>query len=113
VVVLTVIATCLVIELGSGRDAAYAQVSQGSSGRVVAVSGQLTRDVYGMFLIDAKNNTMAVYRYLPGNNKLQLVAARNFTYDLQLDDYNTLVSPREVKKIVDQQKRLTDVDPNR
>lgn len=111
VVFLAVIATCLMIEVGRGAATAETQASSGRRGGIFAVAGQVSREAYGLFLVDTTNNTMCVYRYLTGNRKLQLVAARNFSYDLQLDDYNTTLSPREVKQLVAQQKRITEAKP--
>jgi len=42
-------------------------------------------------LVDSGSGTMAIYEWVPdriAGRKLHLVAARNFTFDLQLDDYN-------------------------
>ena len=65
-----------------------------------------------MFLIDPKTRTMCVYRYLANTNKLQLLAARNVSYDLQLDDYNNAAkTPREIREVVEKQKRIDDVNP--
>ncbi len=74
-----------------------------------AVSGQLDDDTYGVFLVDPQNDTICVYQFLPGTRrKLRLVAARNFTYDVRLDEYNTEPSPREIKKLVEQHKRIDE-----
>ncbi|MGB2821442.1 MAG: hypothetical protein WBF17_10700 [Phycisphaerae bacterium] len=106
VVLLSVIATCLLIELGSGVSDARAEVSSGQAGDVVVVAGKVTADSYGLYLVDLRNGTISVYQYLASIRKLRLMAARNFTFDVQLDDYNTEPSPRDIQKLVQQHKRL-------
>lgn len=109
---LGVIAACLLIEVGiatsnvKAQDAAPAAQKNG----FFAVSGQLTRETYGLYLVDSNNGTIVTYEYAPvkGINqyKLRLVAARNVAFDLRLDDYNTIPQPREIKAIVEQNPRL-------
>jgi len=108
VILLSVIATCLVLELGFGGSSAGAQVtSAGGGGDVYVVGGQVTKDSYGLYLVDLKNRSVCVYQWLPGTRKLRLMAARTFSYDVQLDEYNAdKPTPREVKRLVEQQKRL-------
>ncbi len=74
-----------------------------------AVAGRIDDNTYGLFIVDPENDTICVYKYLPGTTRtLRLVAARNFTYDVQLDDYNTAPAPREIKKLVEQHKRIDE-----
>jgi len=79
------------------------------NGRVFAVAGQLTKDTYGLYLVDLDNATICMYEWIPQTRKLRLQAARTYLYDSQLDEYNTEISPREVRKLVWQQKRLGEV----
>ncbi|MCP4377161.1 MAG: hypothetical protein GY794_13420 [bacterium] len=111
VVVLSVIATCLVLEMGYGASNATAQVtSVGSGDGVMVVGGQITKDSYGLYLVDTKRQSLCVYQWLPGSRKLRLLAARTFRYDVQLDEYNAgKPTPRDVKRLVEQNKRLGDV----
>ncbi len=109
VILLSVIATCLLIEVGNGADAALADPSvavAGAGGGVIAVSAQLTADSYGVYLLDPKRGTMAVYQFQPKTRTLRLMAVRNYGFDVQLDEYNTEPSPREIKQLVGQQQRL-------
>lgn len=78
------------------------------AGSVIAVPGQISRDAYGLYLVDLENRTICVYQYLPTSKKLRLQAARTFAYDTRLDELNTEPSPREIKRLVEQQRRLTD-----
>jgi len=105
---LAVIAACLLVELGAATSPARAQTGSGSDGKgLFVVAGQVTRDSYGLYLVDVANSTVCVYQYLPSTRKLRLMASRNFSFDRQLDDYNTEPSPRRIRELVQQHKRLT------
>ena len=110
---LTVTASWLLIEAGRGGTAAQGQPTASESpGALIALTGPIAQDAHGLFLIDPKTRTMCVYRYLANTNKLQLLAARNVSYDLQLDDYNNAAkTPREIREVVEKQKRIDDVNP--
>ncbi len=110
VILLSVIATCLLIEVGVGSDSALADVSaaSGGDGGIIAVSARLTAESYGVYLLDPKRGTMAVYQFQPKTRTLRLMACRNYGFDVQLDEYNTEPSPREIKQLVGQQQRLGD-----
>jgi len=106
---LAVIATCLLVELGAGSSHAgppAPAVSSGGSDSIFAVAGQITPGSYGIYLVDTKNRTICVYQWLSSVRKLRLMAGRNYTYDLQLDEYNTTLSPREIKAMVERSRRL-------
>jgi len=110
VILLSVIATCLILEVGLGTTAARAQVSTAQAGHIVAVAGQVSDQSYGLYLIDLKNGTLSVYQYVSSKRLLRLMASRNFTFDVQLDEYNTEPAPREIRKLVQQNKRLGETD---
>jgi hypothetical protein len=90
--------------------AAQAQATSGQKGNVFALAGQISKDNYGIFLVDSGTSTMAIYEWVPDKvqgRKLHLVAARNFAFDLQLDDYNNSEPlPRDVKALVQQHRKL-------
>ena len=108
VALLAVIATCLVIEVGLITSSARAQTAgTGGVPSTFAVAGKVTPETYGLYLIDLKHATICVYQYLPASRRLRLMAARTFAFDRQLDDYNNAPpTPREVKKLVEQQRSL-------
>jgi hypothetical protein len=86
---------------------AGAQVSpQGSPEGLLAVPAQITRDTYGLFLVDPRQRTICVYAYQAGTRKLQLLASRTYRFDVQLDDWNSSPPPREIQDLVGQQRRL-------
>lgn len=108
VVLLSVIATCLLIEVGFGTSSARGQISSADSGDIMVVGGQVTKDSYGLYLVDRKNRTICIYQWLPATRKLRLMAARSFSYDVQLDDYNAdRPTPSEVKRLVEENRRLS------
>ncbi|MHC4984085.1 MAG: hypothetical protein ACYTF6_13070 [Planctomycetota bacterium] len=76
--------------------------------RLYAAVGQVTKDTYGLYMVDPEYATIVVYEWSPQAGKLRLMAARTYLFDRQLEDYNTELPPREVKKLVAEQKRLGD-----
>ena len=119
VVALGLLAAGLLVELGRATaqdhvappDVAADQPAPAAPPSVFAVAGQVTRDGYGIYLVDMGNQTLCVYQYVPSMKKLHLLAARTYAFDTQLDDYNTEPSPREIRNMVTNHPRLTDVDP--
>jgi len=113
VVLLAVIATCLLVEVSASRSSATpaAPVGPAAAGgdRLFAVAGQISPETYGVYLVDPNAGSLALYQWLPRERNLRLMAARTFIYDVQLDAYNTQVEPSEIRKLVNQQKRLGEV----
>ena len=93
-------------EGGPGPGLAKAGASAG--GGILVVAGQVTSDSYGLYLVDTKNTTMAVYQWVPRTNKLRLMAARNYAFDLQLDDYNNEkeTAPAVIRQLVGQKRPM-------
>jgi hypothetical protein len=107
VFLLGVIAAGLIAQLPQVDNTAQGQVSGSSKGsELLIVAGQLTRDSYGLYLVDPANSTINIYQWMPDTRKLQLLAGRSFLYDRQLDEYNTEPSPRAIKDLVEKAKRL-------
>lgn len=78
--------------VGLGRASAPAaaqntQTGASASGEIVAVAGQLSRNSYGLFLIDTRRGGMVVYEY--DGEQLHLRAARTYIFDTQLESLNT------------------------
>jgi DNA mismatch repair ATPase MutS len=106
VVLLAVIAACLLIEVGASATSAQVQVNGAKSQSLFAVAGQVDKDTFGLYLVDLENGTICVYQYLPNVRKLRLMAARSTLYDRKLEEYNTELPPREIKKLVEQARSL-------
>ena len=115
VILLSVIATCLLIEVGATATTAHGEVAAAAGNRdIVVVPGQLAENTYGLYLVDLRQSTICVYQFVPHarNKRFEFVAARTFVYDVLLDDWNNADPlPRDVKKIVASQQRLKDTAP--
>lgn len=104
VLLLAAVAGALLVELGRTSSA----VGQGLGGPVGAgrgllvVPSPLSRDSYGVYLVDAEKGKMCLYEYQASHRQLRLVAVRNFAYDLCLDEYNTQPSPSEMRQLAEQ-----------
>ncbi|HRX86313.1 MAG TPA: hypothetical protein P5572_14935 [Phycisphaerae bacterium] len=102
---LALIALSLVLRLDDGASSrAYAQptLSGGARG-VFAFTGQLTRDSYGLFMVDVDVGTVWCYRYMTSGDKvLKLVAVRDWRYDRYLPEYGTEPPIDVIKQQVEQ-----------
>jgi len=106
VALLGVAATCLLVHAATDNSPGYGEAGGGAAGNVIAVAGRVTADTYGLYLVDTKNATISVYQFIPGKHQLRLMASRTYLFDTKLDEYNTEPPPSEIKKLVEQQKRL-------
>ena len=97
----------LLFQLGPGAPAAVGQGPAAYGARkLLAVPGQIARDMHGLYLIDQETATICVYQYVPASGKLRLLASRKAAFDLELEDYNTEPSPRAIRDLVEEQSRL-------
>jgi hypothetical protein len=106
-VLLAVAVSSPAAESNGNNGSAAARNGSAAGGRFFAVCGQIAQEAYGLYLFDTQNSTMSLYEWVPAERKLRLLAARNTEFDLRLDDYNTTPSPREIKALVEQHRRLT------
>jgi hypothetical protein len=82
------------------------QPTIGGGGGVFVMPAQLSRDVFGCYLLDIDAQTLCVYRYDPGPSLLKLAAARSYRYDRKLGNFNvSSPTPAEVKDLLDQEAR--------
>lgn len=91
---------------GLGFDsAAYAQRQApiAGGGGLFVMPAQLSRDTWGAYLMDIDRGTICVYQFYPGNRQLHFVAARKFTNDIKLENFNTLPPPQEIGDLVNKQ----------
>jgi len=115
---LAALAGGLAVEWWHSTTPAVAQVrADGRPMQIQAIPGQISRDTYGVFLVDGESGRMAVYELAPGDKvstirMIRLIATRNVAYDLRLDDYNNLTPrPGEVRALVEQQTSLETTTP--
>lgn len=111
---LAAVAALLGVETVLSPSSAAAQTGSAGAtqdaGGVLAVAGQITRDTYGLYLVDLRNDTICLYEYVGGRpGALWLRAARTFIYDRQLDAYRTRPEPAEIADMVSKARRLKDV----
>lgn len=111
---LAVIATTLVLRLDESsmsRSAAWAQMPTGA-GRVgargiYAFTGQVTRNSYGVFMLDVDTGTIWCYELsgaTDGAKQLRLVAARSWIFDRYLEEFNVGdPTPAAVADLVEKQ----------
>jgi hypothetical protein len=106
---------------GAAEDGPSGASGAAGSNGVLIVTGPAVTGAPGLYLVDTRSQTMCVYQWVQARNKpqgmmeLRLMAARNYGFDLQLDDYNNdkETSPGEVRKLVEQQRRLrSSTQPN-
>ncbi len=110
-ILLAIIATALVMrppEVFSLPVANADTPMMGARG-VFAFTGQLDKNSYGLFMMDVDSSNVWCYQYTPGTRKLKLVAARSFSYDRYLEDYNCEEPTiEETKLLLDDQRRIRD-----
>ena len=81
---------------------ALSEFDQLGADGVFAIEAHLSNDVYGLYLIDTKNQTILLYKYGGTRGRgLSLLSARSFRYDRQLLDFNSgKPSPQDVRKLI-------------
>jgi hypothetical protein len=76
------------------------------AGGIMAFTGQIEKDIYGIMMVDVDAGTLWVYQYRKGVNQLKLLTARSWLYDRYLEEYNTSQpTPSEVAQLVAQQQQ--------
>ncbi|MFQ5589816.1 MAG: hypothetical protein ACE5HE_01510 [Phycisphaerae bacterium] len=109
---LIVIATAMIVRPGGGTGPvlttpamAQAATSGGARG-IFAFSGQLSKNTYGVYMVDVDAMTMWVYEYLPQKGCLRLAAARTWRYDRYLENHNLCdLPPDAVEQMIEEQRR--------
>lgn len=106
-----VIAACQVLKLDSaGPAVAFGQpVSQSGARGVFAFTGQLSKNTYGVFMVDMDTSVIWCYEVDPAksNRAMRLVATRNWQYDRYLRDMNNDpdTAPDVIEQLVEQQRK--------
>ena len=81
-------------------------ISSGGSRGVFAFSGQLTKNSYGIYMVDVDAMTIWVYEYLSRKGCLRLASARTWRYDRYLEDYNHCdLPPDAVEQLIEDQRQ--------
>ncbi len=102
---LAVIAVSMVLRVdgGLGRPVfAQSTVSAGAHG-VFAFSGQVSKNAYGVFMVDVDAGTIWCYRFDQGGDKLKLVAGRDWRFDRKLENWGTEPPTNVIQQILNVQ----------
>lgn len=86
--------------------AAFGQPTTSAGARgVFAFSGQLTKNTYGVYVIDTDTATMWMYEYLGTKGCLRLAAARSWRFDRYLENHNACdLPPEAVEQMIEEQR---------
>lgn len=66
---------------------------------------QLSSSTWGCYMLDVDAQTLSVYYYHPSDRTLRFIAARNYTWDRRVKNYNTSPDPREIEDMVERASR--------
>ncbi len=77
-------------------------------GGVYLMPGQLATNAWGVYLLDTDRGTLVVYRYDAGNDRLNLLAARDINADRGLSGFNTFPPPAEIQRLVEVERDLQE-----
>ena len=88
----------------SGMAFGQPTTSAGARG-VFAFSGQLTKNTYGVYVVDTDTATMWMYEYLGAKGCLRLAAARTWRFDRYLENHNVCdLPPETVEQMIEEQR---------
>jgi hypothetical protein len=100
--------------LPSVLPAAYAQQQPqpiaGGAG-LFLMPAQFSGTTWGCYVMDVDRQVLMAYLYQPGNKTLVLQAARNFSYDRRLGNFNTDPKPQDVRAWGDKEADAARVQP--
>jgi len=116
--VVSAVAVAIVLTRDVPPNSAIAQpVPIAGGGGVYMMPGQLSATSHGLFVMDTERQNILVYQYdpserNPADRSLVLRAARNFTADRELRNYNTDPSPLKVRELVDEERAALEREAN-
>jgi hypothetical protein len=64
---------------------------------------QFSTNTWGCYVMDVDSQTLCAYQFIPGEKELRLIAARNFSYDRRLKNFNTSPAPLEIKSLIEKE----------
>src|SRR3954470_21701901 len=65
-------------------------------GGLFLMPAQFAVNQWGCYIMDIDRQSICAYQFMPVEHNLRLVAARNFTWDRQLKNFNTGSNPGEM-----------------
>lgn len=91
----------------AGNPAFAQAVSSGGSRGVYSFSGQLSKNTYGVYMVDVDAMTIWAYEYLPQKGCMRLAASRTWRYDRYLENFNICdLPPDAVEKMIEDQRQF-------
>ena len=88
---------------GIGGTPAYAGPPQmmpiAGGGGVYLMPAQFSMNTWGCYLLDSEKQTLCAYQFFAGEKQLRFIAARQFTHDLALKNFNTVPNINEVQRL--------------
>lgn len=96
--------------MGLLESAASGQVPVAGGGGLYLMPAQLARDIWGVYLMDTDSQTLMVYQFDASGKRLSFLAARDFTHDRRLTNYNTFPDPLEIKAIADKEQQTRRIE---
>lgn len=70
-------------------------------GTIYLMPAQFSLNTFGCYLMDIDKQTLCAYQFYPGEKQLRFVAARQFSYDLRIKNFNTIPDPQDTRKQVE------------
>ena len=75
-------------------------------GTLYLMPGQMSMNTWGCYVMDTDKQTLSVYQFFPGEKQLRFIAARNFTHDLRMRNFNTTPDPLEIRDLNERAEKL-------
>lgn|GEM_PF-5054488 len=101
----TLLSLSMVIVMFCNKQQAVGNTRGNAVLPMIVTPVQLRSGMEAICLIDQENKTVAMYQYMmnkPLQERLVLLAARSFKYDMMLENFNTATPhPDEVKMIIE------------
>jgi len=72
-------------------------------GTLYLMPAQFSPQTYGAYVMDIDKQTLVAYQFYPGEKQLRFVAARKFSHDLRMTEFNTIPPVEDVKKMIEAQ----------
>lgn len=83
-------------------------------GTLYLMPAQFSPQTYGAYVMDIDKQTLVAYQFYPGEKQLRFVAARRFSHDLRMTEFNTIPPVEDVKKMIEAQDAgIRGLQPNK
>jgi hypothetical protein len=96
--------------------AAYAQPAGGmqpiaGGAGLFLMPAQFSPNTWGCYVMDVDRQTLVAYQFFPADKQLRLIAARNFSFDRRLGNFNTSPPPLEIRDLAEKEGQTNRVNP--